>query len=127
MGAALTAPNKFVNLAKMEWEIGYYAEDVQDAITAFPAGIQARYIHLTERMVAFGPDLGMPHTRAMGQGLFELRMKAKEGIGRALFCVLSGRRIMMLRAFIKKSAKTPQNELKTARARLKEVKGNENT
>ena len=45
----------------MEWEIVYYSEDLQKAIMEFPAGIQARYIHLTERMLVFGPDLGMPH------------------------------------------------------------------
>src|ERR1700730_8941877 len=78
----LTGLNAFVNMSKMEWEIHYFREDVQDVIMAFPAGIQARYIHLTERMVHFGPDLGMPHTRALGKGLFELRLKAKEGIGR---------------------------------------------
>jgi phage-related protein len=53
---------------------------------ALPPGFQARYIHLTERMLIFGPDLGMPHTRAMGKGLFELRLKSKEGIARVLFC-----------------------------------------
>ncbi len=78
-------------------------------------------------MIEFGPDLGMPHARAMGKGLFELRMKAMEGIGRIFFCVMPGRRIMMLHAFIKKSAKTPGKELKTARARLKEVNANEDT
>ncbi len=109
----------------MEWEIAYYREDVQDAILAFPPGIQARFIHLVERMIAFGPDLGMPHTRAMGKGLFELRMKSNEGIGRAFFCHMPGRRIIMLHAYIKKSAKTPANELKIARARLKEVNANE--
>jgi phage-related protein len=111
----------------MEWEIAYFSRDVQDAIMAFPAGIQARYIHLTARMITFGPDLGMPHTRALGKRLFELRMKAKEGIGRVFFCTSSGRRIMMLHAFVKKSAKTPAKELKIARARLKEVQGNEDT
>ncbi len=109
----------------MDWEIHYFSDDVQDAILEFPAGIQARYIHLTERMVHFGPDLGMPHTRAMGKGLFELRMKAKEGIGRVSFCTLSRRRIVMLHAFIKKSTKTPTHELKTARSRLKEVQDSE--
>ena len=111
----------------MEWEIHYFSEDVQDAILEFPAGIQARYIHLTERMVHFGPDLGMPHTRAMGKGLFELRIKAKEGIGRVFFCTLSHRRIVMLHAIIKKSPKTPANELKIARLRLRETKANEDS
>jgi phage-related protein len=122
---ALTDVNVFVNVSDMEWEIRYFSEDVQDAILEFPAGIQARYIHLTERMVHFGPDLGMPHTRAMGKSLFELRMKGKEGIGRVFFCTLSRRRIVMLHAFIKKSAKTPAKELKVARTRLKEVQANE--
>jgi phage-related protein len=110
----------------MEWQIAYFREEVQAAIMAFPPGIQARYIHLTERMLAFGPDLGMPHTRAMGKGLFELRMKSSEGIGRVFFCTLPNRRIMMLHAFVKKSEKTSPKELKIARNRLKEAESNEN-
>ena len=106
----------------MEWEIEYYSEDLQRAIMAFPPGIQARYIHLTQRMLAFGPNLGMPHSRAMGQGLFELRLKSKEGIARVFYCHLAGQRIIVLHAFVKKSEKTPANELKVARDRLKEVK-----
>ena len=121
----LTDISAFVNIHLMEWRIVYFSEDVQNTILAFPAGIQARYVHLTERLVAFGPDLGMPHTRAMGKGLFELRMKSAEGIGRVFFCTRSQRRIVMLHAFIKKSAKTPANEVKIARARLKEVNANE--
>ena len=108
----------------MEWQIIYHSEDLQQVILDFPAGIQARYIHLTERMETFGPNLGMPHTRALGEGLFEMRMKSKEGIGRVLFCTLANQRIMMLHAFLKKCARTPARELKVARARLKEVKAN---
>jgi len=64
----------------------------------------------------------MPHTRAMGDGLFELRLKAAEGIARVFYCTLVGRRVVMLHQFIKKSEKTPLNELKIARNRMKEVK-----
>jgi phage-related protein len=109
----------------MDWEIVYYTDDVQEAILAFPPGVQARYVHLTERMLAFGPDLGMPHTRAMGKGLFELRMKSKEGIGRVFFCNRPNRRIMMLHAFVKTSAKTPPKELKVARERMREVQAHD--
>src|SRR5262245_58388289 len=109
----------------MEWEIVYYGDSVQNAILAFPPGLQARYIHLTERMLAFGPDLGMPHPRATGKGLFELRLKGKEGIGRVLFCNRPGGRALMLHAFVKKSAKTPARELKVARERMREVQANE--
>ncbi len=105
----------------MEWKIVYYSEDVQRTMMQFPAGIQARYIHLTNRMLAFGPDLGMPHTCALGEGLFELRMKSKEGIGRVFFGILAKQSIMMLHAFVKKSQKTPTRELNIARTRLGEV------
>ena len=105
----------------MDWEIGYYSDDLQQTIMNLPAGIQARFVRLTERMLAVGPNLGMPHSRAMGQGLLELRMKSKEGIGRVFYCTLPGRRIMMLHAFVKKSQKTPAKELKLARQRQKEV------
>jgi phage-related protein len=108
----------------MDWQIAYHSEDLQLAILRFPAGVQARYMHLTERMVTFGPNLGMPHTRAMGKGLLEMRMKSREGIGRVFFCTLPERRILMLHAFIKKSAKTPTKEVKIARTRMKEVKRN---
>jgi phage-related protein len=111
----------------MEWEIVYYSDEVQQAILKLPAGLQARYIHLTERMPAFGPDLGMPRTRAMGNGLFEMRLKSKEGIGRVFYCTRPSRRILMLHAFVKKSAKTPAKELKIARERMKEIQANDDT
>ena len=73
-------------------------------------------------MVALGPNLGEPHTKAFGDGLFELRLKGAEGIARVFFCTLVGRRIVMLHSFIKKTNKTPQRELETAASRLKELK-----
>lgn len=72
-------------------------------------------------MEVYGPDLGMPHTRAMGQGLFELRLKAQEGIARVFYCTVSNRRIVMLHQYTKKSEKTPRRELEVARQRMKEV------
>jgi len=70
-------------------------------------------------MEVFGPDLGMPHTRAMGEGLFELRLKAVEGIARALYCTMVGKKIMVLRQFVKKTDKTPPRELVIARRSMK--------
>lgn len=72
-------------------------------------------------MEVYGPDLGMPHTRAMGQGLFELRLKAPEGIARILYCTVVGRQIVMLHQFVKKTAKSPAKELEIARRRMKEL------
>ena len=57
----------------------------------------------------------------MGQGLFELRCKGKEGAGRAFYCTIIGRQIIILHSFIKKTQQTPDLELKIARRRLKEI------
>jgi len=104
------------------WSIDYYSGALQRELLDLPVMLQARYIHLTARMEAFGPDLGMPHTRAMGDGLFELRLKGAEGIARVFYCTLAGRRIVMLHQFVKKSEKTPPRELAVARRRIKEIK-----
>lgn len=73
-------------------------------------------------MTDTGPNLGMPYTRAMGDGLFEIRAKGQEGIGRAMFCTLVGRRVVVLHGFIKKTEQTPAKDLDTARRRMKEVR-----
>ena len=54
----------------MKWEIIYYNQRVKDLIDKMPVGIRASYTRITERMIFQGPDLKMPLTRAMGQGLF---------------------------------------------------------
>lgn len=106
----------------MTWTITYYSESVQQEILIMPAGFLARYLRYTDRMEVFGPDLGLPHTRLMGDGLFELRLKAGEGIARVFYCTMGVNKIVMLHQFIKKSDKTPSRELETARRRMKEVK-----
>ena len=95
---------------------------MQNEILDFPKGFLARYIRYTDRMEIYGPDLGMPHTRAMGDGLFELRLKSAEGIARVFYCTFIERKIVILHQFIKKTDKTPKRELNIARKRIKEVK-----
>lgn len=106
----------------MNWRVSFYSAALQNEILELPAGFVARFLRYAERMQVYGPDLGMPHTRAMGAGLFELRLKAAEGIARVFYCTVVGRRIVMLHQFIKKSGKTPRRELEIARKRMKEVK-----
>ena len=106
----------------MEYTISYYSDGVQTEILSLPDTLAARYIVLTRRMVVLGPNMGTPHTKAFGDGLFELRLKGAEGIARVFFCTLVAKRIVMLHSFIKKSDKTPLRERKIAEARLKEVK-----
>ena len=104
------------------WQFSYYNAEVQAAIEAWPTGIRASYLRIIETMREHGPDLGLPHTRAMGSGLFEIRAKGREGIGRAFYCIVIGQRIVILHAFTKKTEQTPRRELETARARMKEAK-----
>lgn len=106
----------------MNWTITYYSESLQEEILAMPAGFLGRYLRYADRMEVYGPDLGMPHTRAMGDGLFELRLKAAEGIARLFYCTMLGRKIVILHQFIKKMDKTPPKELEKARRRMKEIK-----
>ncbi|MEK6321927.1 MAG: type II toxin-antitoxin system RelE/ParE family toxin [Acidobacteriota bacterium] len=106
----------------MTWNVTFYNERVEAEILALPSGLLARFLRYAERMETFGPDLGMPHTRAMGGGLFELRMKAAEGIARVFYCTVIDRRIVFLHQFVKKTDRTPPKELKIARQRMKEVK-----
>ena len=61
----------------------------------------------------------------MGNGLFELRVKSKEGIARVFFCTKVGKKIVMLHSFIKKSQKTPKKEIEIAKNRMSEVAKNE--
>lgn len=103
-----------------KWNIEFY-DGVDGAILDMPPKIQARTLRLLEMIEEHGANLGSPHTEPMGDGLFEIRAKAKEGIGRGLFCYMDGPNIIVLHAFVKKSQKTPKSELKLARNRMKEV------
>jgi phage-related protein len=105
----------------VNWRVTFHSAALQDAILALPAGFVARFLRYAERMETYGPDLGMPHTRAMGEGLFELRLKAAEGIVRIFYCMRAGRRIAMLHQCVKKSQKTPRKELAIARKRMREI------
>jgi phage-related protein len=105
----------------MTWFITYYNERVRKEVLAMPAGIAADYVRLTDAMTLHGADLRMPHSRAMGAGLFELRPKGPEGIGRVFYCTQVGRTIVVLHSFVKKNQETPDAELRLARKRLKDV------
>ena len=106
----------------MTHTIRYYSPDVLEQIFDLPISLQARYIALTQRMIEYGPHLGLPHTDSFGGGLFELRLKGIEGIARVFFCTVVEREIVMLHSFIKKSQKTPDKELRLAKLRMREVK-----
>ncbi len=106
----------------MEWHISFYNEKVESETLSFPEGILANFLHIAEMIEECGPALGLPYTKALGSGLFEIRAKGVEGIGRSLFCTLKDQEVVILHSFIKKSQKIPNKEIGIARKRLKEVK-----
>ncbi|GHD51448.1 Phage-related protein [Marinobacter persicus] len=105
----------------MDWEIEFYGK-VGEELAGMPPKIQARMIRLMELMEKHGANLGEPHTKPLGEELFEIRAKAKEGIGRGTFCYMQGKRIIVLHIFVKKGQKIPKKDLALAKERLKEVK-----
>ena len=71
--------------------------------------------------VEFGWPLGMPYCRCLGNGLWEVRSDLTDGkIGRVIFCVSRGR-MVLLHGFIKKTKKTPAQDLRLALKRMKEI------
>lgn len=107
---------------RMTWKITFYDEKLQNELLKLPVGMLAKFLHYLERMEIHGANLGMPHTRAMGDGLFELRIKAEEGISRVFYCMVKGKKIVLLHFFIKKANKTPAGDLRLAKIRMIEVK-----
>lgn len=106
----------------MTYKVEYYNAKVLAEIEAWPVDILAGYAHLIELLMEHGPNLRMPHSKAMGDGLFELRPKGKEGIGRAFYCYLVGKRVVIVHAAVKKTKQTPERDLTLARKRVAEVK-----
>ena len=72
-------------------------------------------------MMEVGPNIGMPHTKSLGKGLFEIRIKSQDGIARVFYCTKRNAEIIILHSFIKKTQKIPTSELEIAKKRLQEV------
>lgn len=105
----------------MSFEIEYFHERVLAEVESWPVDVLADYARLVELLAEHGPSLRLPHSRAFGDGLFELRLRGRSGIGRAFYCFLIDKRVVVLHAFIKKTQQTPDREMKLARKRMKEA------
>lgn len=106
----------------MNWTITYYSPKVKAEIDALPKGIRANLLRLYDLLTIYGADLRMPHSRTMGNGLFELRPIGKEGDGRVFYCTQVGWQVIILHSFVKKTYETPAHELAMAKKRLKEIR-----
>ena len=106
----------------MAWRVEILNEAVAAEITALPADMQARFLRLAERIVSVGLEsLGEPHVKHLEGKLWELRLTGRDGIARALYVTAIGRRVVVVRAFVKKTQKTPRSEIELALQRAKEV------
>jgi phage-related protein len=105
------------------WRVEILNEAVAAEIAALPGDMQARFLRLAERIAVAGLEsLSEPHVKE-GK-LWELRLTGRDGIARALYVTAIGQRVVVVRAFAKKTQKTPRAEIELALRRAKEINDN---
>ncbi len=116
----------FILRCNMSWKVDFYNDKVKQEIIGWPKRLRIKFLRVVELIEEMSPQsVGMPHIKALKQGLFEIRVKSDEGIGRAMFCISSGKIVVVLSGFIKKTQKTPDSEIELARKRMKDVQNYE--
>jgi len=106
----------------MRWSFQTLNAAVEAEVRALPADMQARFLRFGDIIEQEGPDaLPRDSARHLEGKLWELRMMGRDGISRAIYVTAAGRRVVVLRVFIKKTQKTPPRELEIARQRAKEI------
>lgn len=106
----------------MKWTVLFFDEDVRRALDALPPDIRARF----ERIVRLIENQGLelvrePYVKHLEGPVWEMRMKGKDGIARAAYVTATGRRVVVVHVFPKKTQKTPRREIEIALKRAKEV------
>ena len=102
------------------WTVETVGTIVDDEIEALPVDIRARLSRCVAQIEAHGPSALTPKAfKHLGDGLWELRLQGRDGIARAIYVTASERRLVIVRAFIKKTLKTPPRELAVARERAR--------
>jgi phage-related protein len=106
----------------MTWTVEPLSAAVDAELDALPATIQARLSRIVELIEALGLEkVGEPHVKHLDGKLWEMRPKAQDGIARAIYVTATGRRVVIVHAFVKKTQRTPKTALELARQRAKEV------
>lgn len=112
----------------LKWSVEFYSKKVYDEILAWPPGLVAKFLKTAELLENHGPfALGMPRIKNLGEGLFEVRQKDHQGNARALFCLLSGQRVIVLHGFLKKMMKIPKQDMELGLKRMRKVKNEQKT
>lgn len=106
----------------MGWTVETLNATVGEELEALPADMRARFVRIAELIAAVGLErVGAPHIKHLTGPLWEMRMKGKDGISRALYVTVRDKRVVVVRVFVKKTQKTPRREIDLALQRAKEV------
>jgi phage-related protein len=106
----------------MPWRVEVLNETVAEEIRSLPADMHARFLRLAKRIEEVGlHSISEPHVKHLDGKLWEMRLTGRDGIARALYVTVTGERVVVLRAFVKKTQKTPQAEKDLALRRAKEL------
>jgi phage-related protein len=106
----------------VRWTVETLGPAVDRELEVLPADMRARFVRVAGLIEEFGPDgVRAPHVGHLTGRLWEMRMKGRAGISRALYVVGRGRKVVVVRVFVKKTQKTPPREIDIALKRAKEV------
>lgn len=107
----------------MSWTVETLDKTVDAELEALPDDMRARLARIAKLIEDMGLEhLGEPHVKHVEGRLWEMRLKGRSGISRALYVTAVGRRVVIVRVFIKKTEKTPRSEIDLALLRAKSVR-----
>jgi phage-related protein len=107
----------------MKWVVELLDDRVTQEIEALPADMRARFRRIVELMQTHGLErMREPHVKHLDGPIWEMRMSGRNGISRALYVTASGRRVVVVRAFVKRTQRTPRREIELALRRAEEVR-----
>src|SRR6185437_13389138 len=102
----------------MTWIVELLDARVQDEVEALPPDMRARFRRIVELIQCLGLErMREPHVKHLEGPLWEMRMNGRAGISRAIYVTATGRRVVVVRAFVKRTQKTPRREIDIARQR----------
>lgn len=106
----------------MRWAFQTLNALVDAEVRALPSDMQARFLRFAEIIEQSGLQaLARDSVKHLEGKLWELRISGRDGISRAIYVTAAGRRVVVVRVFIKKTQKTPPRELELARQRAREI------
>lgn len=103
-----------------DFEIIFYdkpdgTEPAKEFLLSLDKKMRARMVKIITLLAENGTELRMPYSEHLVDGIFELRAKVGSNISRVMYFFVIGRKIVLTNGFIKKTQKTPKNEIELAK------------